>query len=754
MTYLMSGRARKQAGACGLAFLAAVVALWVMACGSDERRRTNQPPRVAFFGSPVEGDSVNYVVDFTWIGWDDDGAVVRSEYAVDIPDTFSPEQINDPTTPGIEWIPTTNAHARIRFSVAADSGAAPAGAYLSDRASAPHTFFVRVYDNRGAHSTVADRSFNAWTILPRTTITCPVQVLPFYFTVGPSFSVLFSAEDADGPTPDHRPARTEYKVVRVRGIVSTTDANDVVNSEPGLSLPWLPVPGDSGAVTVSLEPPGAYVLALRSIDEAGGVESRFQFGQNAVLMQSSNAPFVGRPTLTIDEPLLGRVVFPQDGSVVDFEVIAGQCLDFEMSADAQAYGGTVGDFRWCVDGAESPADSGEVPGCVPWGPTHHLPPVCFDTPGIHTVSFAVRSLDPLGACGGASRGASYSMGTVRLNVVPRTFDRGVLYVDDIFKPIDPGAQNVTDASMDQRFLAALHNAGYTNVDSYDAWGPGDINGTVIPLTLEQLSRYRLVFWAVLGAGGGSQNAYTALLQASSCATGRILRAYVAAGGGLWINGELVFGALKDRNNNQGPCRTTTSYSQDVGLSFGPGSFVTDFLHIAGGDIRDAKTGGLVHGLLRAHPTAHARAEGFPTLEADSTMFGYPTLGGLPLYDAMFQPTFYSGEGLDSLYTAEAVRAASPFNGKPIAWRYADPNPTPRQGAVAITSFPLHKMKEGAVSHEVNGVRVAGTGVHGLVEVMGAWFRAHDATRAGMARPEITSGTTRVRARYGGRAGAR
>lgn len=92
-----------------------------------------------------------------------------------------------------------------------------------------------------------------------------------------------------------------------------------------------------------------------------------------------------------------------DGSVVDFEVLAGQCLDFELAGDAQSYGGVVGDYRWCVDAAESPAAEGEIAGCVPWSPTHHVPPICFDTPGIHTVSFAVRTVDPGATAARAAR---------------------------------------------------------------------------------------------------------------------------------------------------------------------------------------------------------------------------------------------------------------------------------------------------------------------------------------------------------------
>jgi hypothetical protein len=139
----------------------------------------------------------------------------------------------------------------------------------------------------------------------------------------------------------------------------------------------------------------------------------------------------------------------------------------------------------------------------------------------------------------------------------------------------------------------------------------------------------------------------------------VLQTYVAAGGAVWINGELVFGALKDRSGNLGTCLATTSYGPEAGLDFGTGSFVTDYLHIAGGDIRDAKTGTTSNGLLRARPTARALAEGFPILEADSTTYAYAALGGLPFYDAMFQPTFQMEGGLDTLYTAEPVRASSP-----------------------------------------------------------------------------------------------
>lgn len=183
------------------------------------------------------------------------------------------------------------------------------------------------------------------------------------------------------------------------------------------------------------------------------------------------------------------------------------------------------------------------------------------------------------------------------------------------------------------------------------------------------------------------------------------------------------------------------------MSFTTGSFVSDFLHISGGDIRNAKSSNtILHGLVHAYPTARARLEGFRPLESRArhspTWHMAASRSTTPCSSRRPATTVGS-----SFYTAEAVKPMSTFNGKPIAWRYADPSPTPRQGAVAMTSFALHRMKIGAVSHEVGGVRVPGTGMNGLVEVMAAWFRAHDATRAAMARPEIERARHRVRARY-------
>ena len=106
---------------------------------------------------------------------------------------------------------------------------------------------------------------------------------------------------------------------------------------------------------------------------------------------------------------------------------------------------------------------------------------------------------------------------------------------------------------------------------------------------------------------------------------------------------------------------TTAYTPDQGLQFGARDFVCDYLHICGGDIRDAKSGSS-NDMTRALPTAKARKFKMPSVEVDSALFAV-SLGGLQLVDAMFQPTFFLEGGLDTLYTCVPVRSNSGFNNK-------------------------------------------------------------------------------------------
>jgi hypothetical protein len=164
------------------------------------------------------------------------------------------------------------------------------------------------------------------------------------------------------------------------------------------------------------------------------------------------------------------------------------------------------------------------------------------------------------------------------------------------------------------------------------------------------------------------------------------------------------------------CGSDISYSESIGISPGPGDFVCDYLGLCNSDIRTVKDRDKIDGLVRAIPTAEAIREGFPEVWLDSTLV-HPNLAGLVGSDAVFQPTFDPTGGLDTLYTSSPATANSRFKGRPIAFRYFDPDPGATAGAIAIMGFPPHLMRPGSVA--------AGTGTSTLGARMIDWFRRHE-----------------------------
>ena len=100
------------------------------------------------------------------------------------------------------------------------------------------------------------------------------------------------------------------------------------------------------------------------------------------------------------------------------------------------------------------------------------------------------------------------------------------------------------------------------------------------------------------------------------------------------------------------------------------------------------------------------------------VFSAVNLGGIPFVDAMFAPTYVTSGGLDTLYVMETPKSTSTFRRKPVAFRYADPDPTSKKGPVAIFGFPFHLLKQGSAANR--------TGVQGMARSMIDWFRRHGA----------------------------
>jgi hypothetical protein len=662
----------------------------------------NRRPGVRLTGGPVSGEKAYYRSEFFWSGWDQDGVIDHYQYAIDIPSDLL-AWIDDPDDHGIAWKDTLAFRAAFSFRTAdPDSAIGPDGqpSFTGDFIG-EHSLFVRSVDNEGSVSRADYLTFTAKTVTPRTTIVSPPRVSEVdYLSAGRIIRVTWEGFDPDSPDSRKRPVAYEYKLIDLADRLPVgLDMQYWVDYHAG--TPWTHVGRDTTSVTLSLDPPRTYIFAVRSIDEAGAVESVFIKGRNAFAIDCSSSLTVGQPILTVSQRDAGSHTFPTMGYVWDIEVLAGRCLRFEFSATAIHYGGEIQCFNW---GLDVPDPDNEGPnsgfhGCslIPYT----FEPICFQSEGIHALTVKCRDT-----------GGTVTTGTVIIHVVPFSRDREVLYVDDHRLPI---GQGISDAIMDDRATAMLVAAGYApeQIDRLDAWGPMDGNSTPEIIKLSVLARYRMIVWSNMGAGFSGESS---LAYANLCQSGRILQTYVGAGGGLWVYGQMVAASFK-LSASRGDCLPDLNYGE--GLSYQPGEFMCDFMHLCSPSFRDVRSEQrLRDGMLAAQPTAEASAELFPPVEADSAMRS--AVGGIANVDAMFEPNFEPG--LDTLYVLQTVLPTSSYRNKPIAFRYADPDPVPAQGPVALFCFPMHLVKQGTGE--------ARTGAAGLARSLIDWFRSRVEVGAG------------------------
>jgi hypothetical protein len=276
-----------------------------------------------------------------------------------------------------------------------------------------------------------------------------------------------------------------------------------------------------------------------------------------------------------------------------------------------------------------------------------------------------------------------------------------------------------DAQLDTKVRNMIRAAGYRDQDIYSLtpWDANDLRGTVLPVTRADLGRYRLLVWHIEGAAGSLGNGRTALVNAIGCG-GTWLTRYLQTGGALWVFGNHALAGLTPRSRgvNEGACSGNLGNDHLTGIEMDSTSFLCTFMGICGGDFRQVRTEtSKTDGLLSVTPTDYGVAASLPRLEADSTAYNYAALGGIRYVDAAFAPIF-GPEGLEPLYTMNPVRSTSRFKDRTLAWRYADPDPVPEHGAMAVFLFSLHEMKQGSA--------VDGTGVLGMARSLGDWFRRH------------------------------
>jgi hypothetical protein len=668
------------------------------ACGGDDAPRPNRPPAVALTAGPMDGELASWRARFHWHGTDLDGYVARYQVAVDVPEELL-DRVNDPGDTGIAWRETTELEGVFEFTTP-DPGPPVDPGGVPDRHFGDHNVFVRAVDDEGAVSAADGVEFTAFNLVPRTRITVPAHVAGRdVLTTGDSIHVQWEVEDSDDESPSPLQFEMKLKQMPLGWYPFDFDMQVAVDFWAA-DVPWIPLgflAPDTSALRLRLQRPHAYIFALRAIDRAGAVERLFVNGRNGLLIQSQDQ--IGITRLTVREPLLGKVTFP--GASTSFETYRGAIHRFEMESNVwDEYGGPLVTYDY---GVNVDPDDETDPGWRGWSLDRRTAPIAFETLGIHSVSFRARD-----------NGGAVVTGTVTLRVSPATFDRGVLYVDDLRRPL---SQGISDAATDARIREMIAAAGIDVTDpteyrEFHAWGEADMASQPEPLRLADLLPHRMILWDTWST---AQSRNSLLVASNACATNRVLQAYVAAGGGLWVWGQQTFGGFDLAPGST--CFANLAYvlGEAGALSFGPGDFLYEFMGLAGGGFANVRSNLDVHGLVRLEPTAAARADGLLTPIGIDRAF-YPGTTPISFGDVMMDPVFNASGGLDSLFTYGAAQAASAVHRRPNAFRYADPDPVPDQGPVAVFGFPLHVFEQGSAAEK--------TGTFGVAATMIDWLKRH------------------------------
>ncbi|TPW09782.1 MAG: hypothetical protein FD129_2093, partial [bacterium] len=416
---------------------------------------------------------VNYTVEILWTGWDADGIIDHYQYTFDVPDELL-DRLNDAEDTGIAWVDTTAFRASFLFRTEEQDSllGTPIERFRGD-----HTFYVRAVDNEGGVSNADYVSFTATNVTPKTRITVPSAAgTADLLVVGKQFNIVWEGLDPDNPDPKREPAYYEWKLKQMPKTWSPIgrDAQYSVDVEAA-NVPWIRVSRDTTNLRLSLQTGFPYILAVRAVDEAGGIETKFVKGQNTLILDSS--PFAtGTPDLIVRERSQGQFRFP--GPIIEFEMAAGACVRFEMTGDAAIYGGLVQGYNWGVD--VDPDDDGPGSGFRGWSLNRFTDQICFEQEGIHTVVLKCRDT-----------GGGVTTGVVVLRVIRFAFDREMLYVDDFRRNVSQGFR---DADQDRRNKDMLR-AGGVSVDDpsqfgqFDTFGPSDLQGDPTRLRLSDVSSY-------------------------------------------------------------------------------------------------------------------------------------------------------------------------------------------------------------------------------------------------------------------------
>jgi hypothetical protein len=689
--------------------LALLLASLLAACGKTGTPLDNEPPTVRITGGPTDQSIDSYTARIQWRGWDDDGIVTHYEYATDPPPAFTLEEIGDPQAAGLrvrripgprlwtdtlavtkdvggvtyrfDWVQTEEYARVFAFRTPDPDSAVEGGQILPDTSfSGTHTVFVRAQDDDAAYSAAEKLGYTARTVTPSSWITSPpIQVE--IKNLGLTATVHWDGIDPDGTSADKKPAGFQFKLLYLD--LESPKIPPVPPPDPGFldrrGGAWTYRDADTTEATFHLAP-GNYLFGVRAVDEAGGIEPFLEHGRNVFVFQALKGG--GRPLLTLFEPSVGRFTFYGTQPCPGVEVATGAVLTFTWGADVSAYGGTVEGYSWGVD-IDDAESEGIQNGWSAWGKDLvRADPLVFREPGPHT--FYVRVKDISG---------TMTVGCLALEVIECRFEKEVLLVDDVLDGNYP-----TDAERDgfwnDRLQRYGEDAGWEAgaIDRIEPWGPED-RGSLDPAppALSELGRYRLVIWDTHGGGLGG---ISALLKTATLSTN--LRAYLAAGGKLWVNGRFTVRTMVPSPNGVYADPTYPKLLE-------PGGFAYDFMKLHTTKLDADEEARPQHTMVRAKPFP-GQPEIYPFLEYDPLKLN-PVLAtdrGIASCEVVIDPIFAESEAgfrgdVDSLYVygaaAELFGGTSVYGGRLCAVRWHDPDPGRRHGRTQWFGFPLYYFRD-------------------------------------------------------------
>jgi hypothetical protein len=686
--------------------------------------------RITSGAATADSAGVDYKVLFSWRGADEDGMVLRFQYAV------------DDTTTELAWSDTTAFGALLKFQSSHAMQGGEAGSF-----SDWHTFYLRAIDNEYASSLVDKRYFNSRTIAPSTRIRFP-RLGNRPANLVRTFNVEWEGEDLDSSAPEKTPAFFEYKMIRLSsGFLEDAAVVDSLLKRPNTMLDtltagdrtrWIRVDGKTTErllrdlpVTVGSE---VFVFCIRAVDEAGAIEPALEYGDNWLMFHIQDV--ASQPYVTVYERSLGAHSFPNDGRVWEIEVPSDTPIRLRWVGDASYYGSKPGNVNYGLDVPDPQDDRYRDPrgigGWIGWGKyTGLVSPLIFPVTEAgqqHVLYVRMRDAGDLRS--------SEQLCTVLMTVVAFTFSRPALLVDDarVGYNLNSAQQDAVHDAFIDRFIGHIRDFTGGILDKRSLYRDRGTTPEALPpvaeeaIKLSELSQYSTLLWSFNFTAGEASGIWFVEHQSSSGGARRdktLLSTYLTAGGKLFLFGGRQLSAILALASGGPAGGDFPKKPPQAGPSlatFAEDSFVWRFLHVRSQIVgidpylctneppSDHQTwrDGLVRCISTnpAYPDLYLDPAKWDTERLSDCRPPRPPTGGIRDYEGVFFERAYSPlfpeAGLDTLYTSECYgwQGAPPsyWNNAVIAQRYqstsADTLSGQAQGRVVLFLFQPYPFYEG------------------------------------------------------------